>query len=228
MRMTDQYRDCRNTHWRLHPRPRPVLAWLGLASALVTAQGCATGWHVDTVADPAFTPDEVRAVAVLPWFDWDLSLDEAREAAERVVAALEHSRRNLRIVAPAAASDAIAAAGLAYEWGLFLYDRREGTAVDSTVVMRIGDAVGADLLAQITLVDVFQHDGSEELGTAYTSVLVQVELLDARTGRLAWTGSSGIDWADDLQRAPPVRQPMRWALDAVLEAMPRLGSRSAP
>lgn len=182
---------------------------------------------MDTVVDPDFAPAEVASVAVLPWFDWALSLDDTREAALRLAAALERQDRNVRLVLPDEAADVIAAAGLAYEWALFLYDRREGTGGDSTVVMRIGDAVGVDLLARITLPDVFQHDGSEELGSAYTSVLVQVDLFDTSTGHLAWSGSTGIAHADDRWHAPPVRQPMQWALAAVLDAMPRLGGGRA-
>jgi hypothetical protein len=194
----------------------------------MTTVGCAGGWQVDTVADAAFAPAEVQSVAVLPWFDWALGVDEAREAADRVVVALQRSDRKVRVVAPGDAADLIAASGLAYEWALFLYDRREEAAADSTVVMRIGDALGTDLLAHITLLDVFQHDGSDELGSAYTSVLVQVELFDTRSGSLAWAGSCGIAHGEDPLHAPPVRQPMWWALDAVLAAMPHVGSKDLP
>ena len=198
-----------------------------LVAALLTAQGCASAWQVDTVADPAFAPDGIRTVAVLPWFDWALSLDEARGATEHVVSTLEREDPSLRIITPEETSDAVIAAGLAYEWALFLYDRREETVADSTVVMRVGEALGADVLVHITLLDVFQHDGSVELGDPYTSVLAQVELFDTGTGRLAWAGSCGIAQGStplDAMQAPPVRQPLEWALDAVLDKMPRLGS----
>lgn len=198
-----------------------------LAGTLAMASACATGWQVDTAVDPDFTPAEVTSVAVLPWFDWALGLGETRGAALHLAEALKREDRDIRVVLPDDASEAIAATGLAYEWALFLYDRREGLGGDSTVVMRIGDAVGADLLAHITLPDVFQHDGSEELGSAYTSVLVQLELFDARNGRLAWAGSSGATRAMDPLEAPLVQQPVQQALDAVIDAVPRLGARSA-
>lgn len=210
----------RNGLARLAPR-------LCLAGTLAMASSCATGWRVDTTVDPDFAPAEVTSVAVLPWFDWALGLDETRGAALRLVEALRREDRDLRVVLPDDASEFIAATGLAYEWALFLYDRGEGLEGDSTVVMRIGDAVGADLLARITLPDVFQHDGSEELGSAYTSVLVQLELFDARNGRLAWAGSSGATRAMDPLEAPSVLQPVQQALGAVIDAIPRLGARSA-
>ncbi len=201
------------------------LVWL--AGALVAAQGCATGWRVDTAVDPLFAPEGVRSVAVLPWFDWSVSLEEADEAAARAVDALEHQGRSLRVVVPGEASDAIVAAGLAYDWALFLYDRRDEAVADSTVVMRVGDALAVDVLVHITLLDVFQHDGSAELGEPYTSVLVQVEFFDTGSGRLAWAGSCGIAQGSaplNALQAPPVRQPLRWALDAVFGKMPRMGS----
>jgi len=208
-------------------RPARLAARICLAGTIAIAPACATGWRVDTAVDPDFAPADVTSVAVLPWFDWALSLSETRDAAGRLVNALEREDRALRVVVPDDASEVIAAAGMAYEWALFLYDRQEGAAGDSTVVMRIGDALGVDLIAHIPLPGVFQHDGSEELGSAYTSVLVQLELFDARNGRLAWAGVTGVTHAVNPVEAPFVQQPVKWALDAVIDAMPRLGAGSA-
>lgn len=201
-------------------RRTALLCWSVLPSALT---GCAPGLHVDTTVDPAFVPAEVRSVAVLPWFDWALSVGETRSASDQLAVALLREDTGVRVVSEDEATGVISGAGLAYEWALYVYDRTEEAIPDSTVVMRVGDALGVDLLAHIALLDVVQQDGSQALGPAYTSVLVQVTLYDARTGHVAWSGSSGVAYADDPLRAPPVLVPVGWALDAVFHKLPSLG-----
>jgi len=199
------------------------------SSALAFAlAGCAPGLHVDTTVDPDFAPAEVHRVAVLPWFDWALSVDETRSASSKLTVALVRADTGLQVVSEDEAAGVIAGAGLAYDWALYLFDRNREEVSDSTVVMRVGDALGVDLLAQISLPDVLQQDGSEELGPAYTSVLLQVTLYDARSGSVAWSGSSGVAYQTDPFRAPPVSIPAGLALDAVLRRLPDLGKGRSP
>jgi len=194
------------------------------SSALAFAvAGCTPGLHVDTIVAPAFDPAEVHSVAVLPWFDWALSIDGTQAASSKLTVALVRGDTGIQVVSEDEATGVIAGAGLAYEWALYLYDRNREVVPDSTVVMRVCDALGVDLLAQISLLDVLEQDGSRELGPAYTSVLLQITLYDARTGSIAWSGSSGVAYENDPLRAPPVSIPAGWALDAVLRKLPELG-----
>lgn len=201
-------------------RRTAVFSSSALAFALA---GCTPGLHVDTTVDPAFDPAEVHRVAVLPWFDWALSIDETRTAASKLTVALMRADTSVQVVSVDESARVIAGAGLAYDWALYLYDRSREEVPDRTVVMRVGDALGVELIAQVSLLDVLQQDGSQELGPAYTSVLLQVTLYDAGTGSIAWSGSSGVAYENNPLRAPPVWVPAGWALDAVLEKLPSLG-----
>lgn len=198
-----------------------------LVAGGVGVQACAAPlWPVDTAVEPGFAQAEVRSVAVLPFFDWNLSLEETRAATARITRVIDERNPDLRIVDPTEASDIIGAEGLAYDWALFLWNRRQGADADHTVVMRVGDALGADVLLQVELLEANQFDGSAEFGDAVTNVVVQVSLFDSADGSVQWTGTCGIEYADPYtpHRAPPVRKPATWALNSILDALPQLGA----
>ncbi|NIM52809.1 MAG: hypothetical protein GTN62_15155 [Gemmatimonadales bacterium] len=200
---------------------------IALVAGGVGVQACAAAlWPVDTAVEPGFAQAEVRSIAVLPFFDWNLSIEEIRAATARITRVIEERNPDLRIVDPAEASDIIGAEGLAYDWALFLWDRRQGAAADHTVVMRAGDALGVDVLLQVELLEASQFDGSAEYGDAVTNVVVQVSLFDSADGGVQWTGTCGIEYADSYTpyRAPSVRNAARWALNSILDALPQLGA----
>lgn len=204
------------------PSIRPATVFL--VALLGTA--CGTPWRATTAVDPAFAPDEVRTVAVLPFFEWQLSLEDLRELTDRTVATVGRQGRNLTVITPTEAAELLTAEGLTYEWALYLNDEAQGEVPDSTAIMRMGDALGADLIAHIRFADVFQADGSADFGTAYSTATIELRLFSGSTGHVAWSSLAVAEqrtnsWSD---RAPSLVGPVKWVFGAVLGEVPPLGT----
>lgn len=204
--------------------PRFRAAATIVAALLGTA--CATQWKATTTVDPVFAPDEVRTVAVLPFFEWQLSLDDLRELTDRTVTTVEGRGRNLTVITPDEAAELLAAEGLTYDWALYLNDEAQGEVPDSTVIMRMGDVLGADLIAHIRFADVFLADGSADFGTAYSTATIELRLFSGSTGHVAWSSLAVTEqrtssWSD---RAPSLVNSVKWVFGAVLGEVPPLGT----
>ncbi len=186
--------------------------------------GCAGNVPVETVVDPAYSFATVAAVAVLPLFDWSLSIRDAHSLTAGVAGAAHTRAPRVRVVSADDASRLIAAAGLAYEWALFLHDWREGGELDRTVVMRVADELGVDLLLVVDLPEVARHDGATY---PYTMVVARLRAFGGTDGVLAWSGTAGLELVDQrysVDRAPPVTQVAELALHAVLHELPQFGT----
>jgi hypothetical protein len=200
-------------------------AFVLLGMALVTG-ACSTRPVATPTVHPAFTPGSVQSVAVLPFFEWQLSLDDTHDMTDRVLTALRHTSPDLTLVAPDEASALLIAEGLTYAWALYLDDERAGDTPESTLVMRMADALGADLLAHVRFLEVMQHDGSTTLGPAVSSVIVELRFFDGTTGEVRWQSAAGVEEVRvDEQPASPIDGLARSALVAVLDSLPHLGAR---
>ncbi len=189
--------------------------------------GCAGTVPVETVVSPSFSFATVEAVAVLPLFEWSLSIRNADTLATTVAATVRARMPVVRVVFPAEASRLIAADGMAYDWALFLHDWEEGEELDRTAVMRVADLLGVDLLLVVDLPEVFRHDGAGQDRWPYTVVVARLRGFGGATGLLAWSGSAGLELSDLRlrgNRAPPVIEAAQPALRAVLQKLPQLGA----
>jgi hypothetical protein len=201
-----------------------------LAIGVLGGSACATQYQSMTAVDPEFAPNDVRSVAVLPFFEWQLPLDDTREMTDRTLAALRRRGTDVTVLTPDEAASLLIDAGLTYEWALYLNDERQGAIPDSTVIMRMSDALGADLIAHITLTDVFVTDGSTAFGGAYATATVELRLFDGRTGHPAWRAAATTEheWRSWSGTAAALAEPLKWVFGAVLGDVPSLGHRSAP
>jgi hypothetical protein len=94
----------------------------------------------------------------------------------------------------------------------------------------MSDALGADLIAHITLTDVIVTDGSTAFGGAYATATVELRLFDGRTGHVQWRAAATTEhehkgWPNP---APALAEPLKWVFGAVLGDVPSLGHRSSP
>jgi hypothetical protein len=179
-----------------------------------------------STAHPAFAPGNVHSVAVLPFFEWQVSLDDTRDMTDRILARIRQTSSGLTLVTPDEASALLIASGLTYAWALSVDDERAGGAPDSTLVMRMADALGADIIAHLRFVDAVQHDGSTILGPAFASVIVELRFFDGTTGQIRWASASGIEEVRvDERPASPLDGLARSALAAILDSLPQFGAQ---
>jgi hypothetical protein len=154
-----------------------------------------------------------------------VSLDDTRDMARRIVTALQRTSPNLTVLTPEESSAFLETEGLTYPWALYLNDEDAQVPLDSTVIMRMADALGADLFAHIRFVEALQHDGSEELGPAFSRVVVELRLFDGNTGEVRWRSASGVEEVqDDARPAPALDGIAGDAFAPILESLPAFGS----
>ncbi len=203
-------------------RLRSAVALLALGGL-----GCAPGVPVETIVSPDFAFASVEGVAVLPLFEWGLSLRSADSLSAAVAEAIRTRTPGGRVIAPDEAARLIGGDGLAYEWALFLHDWVARDELDRTAVMRVADLLGVDLLIVVDLPEVTREDGSGQPGPASAVVVARVRGFAGASGILAWYGSAGLELlASPLEsdRAPPVMDAAIPLLHAILRELPRLGS----
>lgn len=203
---------------------------VALSIGVLGLSACATQYRATTAVDPEFSPADVRSVAVLPFFEWQLPLDDSRELTDRTLTAIRRDGTDLTVLTPDEAAALLVEQGLTYEWALYLNDERQGAMPDSTVIMRISDALGADLIAHIVLTDVFVTDGSTVFGGAYSTATVELRLFDGRTGHVHWRAAATTEHKHNgwPNQATALAEPLKWVFGAVLGDVPPLGHRSSP
>jgi hypothetical protein len=182
---------------------------------------------VETVVSPDFPFESVEDVAVLPLFEWGVNLRSADSLTAAVADAVRARMPDGRVIAPDEAARLIGGGGLAYEWALFLHDWETRDELDRTVVMRVADLLGVDLLVVVDLPEVMRQDGSGQYGPASAMVVGRVRAFSGASGILAWYGSAGVELvASPLEsdRAPPVMDVAAPVVHAILRELPRLGS----
>jgi hypothetical protein len=189
--------------------------------------GCAPRVPVETVVSPDFSFESVEGVAVLPLFEWGVSLRSADSLTAAVADAVRTRMSDGRVIAPDEAARLIGGGGLAYEWALFLHDWEARDELDRTAVMRVADLLGVDLLIVVDLPEVARQDGSGQDGPPSTVVVARVRAFSGASGILAWYGSAGLELvASPLEsdRAPPVMDAAAPVVHAILRELPRIGS----
>ncbi len=207
-----------------HPmalRLRSVAALLAMCGL-----GCAPGVPVEMVVSPDFPFASVEGVAVLPLFEWGVSLRSADSLTAAVTDAVRARIPDGRVIAADEAARLIGGGGLAYEWALFLHDWDTRDELERAAVMRAADLLGVDLLIVVDLSDVARQDGSREYGPASTLIVARVRAFSGASGILAWYGSAGLELvASPLgsDRAPPVMEAAAPVVHAILRKLPRLG-----
>lgn len=197
----------------------------GVLAGFAVLAGCGAPRELTTEVAPTFAPAAVRAVAVLPFFEWQLSIDDTRAMTTQVVEAIGHRNPSVTIIAPEECSELLSTVGLTYDWALYLLAEQHDSLPDVTVVQRMSDALGADVIAHVRFTEVLQTDGSSQFGPAVSGATVELRFFSGESGAVEWRSAATTAWSgsDEGSRAVPLSGMVKSAFATVVDSIPRLG-----
>lgn len=178
---------------------------------------------IDSYIDPAYSRAQIRSVAVLPVANPAFSPGEALELNRRVTMAIAARNSALRVLGAGEVVTALNQHNLAGPLGAFLDNFATSGIPDSSLLQRVGQALGVDVLIQGQLLNVLRQDGRAGFAAtpATTRVTVRFVMLDCRLGRMIWQASSeGTRLKSGFSSAAPLIEAVNPAIDKILATLP--------
>jgi len=179
---------------------------------------------INSYFDPAFTPGQIKKIAVLPMHNKNLEPYEAQRVNRLISMTLHERNPNVDLINSERTQKIMEKKDLINDWEKFLDEYLTYGRPDLEILSAIGVALDSDAILQGEILDTKQKDGEPSVNVGTSEVTIRFRLFDVNKGRLLWEVCSiGCkNTGTDYETAPPLFEAARIAANKIAENIPLL------